>query len=115
MEKYLSKKTEEKIDNLINYIKSTDEYKKVIEIRKQIKQDKELLDLIENVKEKQKQYIRSNKQEELKEQLENLMIDLEENSLYFEYNKNLQEVNLLLETVKYELNNYFTNVTNILK
>ncbi|MBO5138532.1 MAG: YlbF family regulator [Bacilli bacterium] len=115
MENYLTDKTEKSLDDIIKYIKSQEEYKNVIKLRQLMKQDPKLLEQIEQVKRKQKEYIRSQKDKEIEKELEKLKEELEDNILYFEYNINLNKVNEMISLVKDELNNYFYNLTNILK
>lgn len=115
MEKYLTNNIQESIEGIIKYIKSQEEYKNVIKIRELMKNDDKLLEQIKDVKNKQKEYIRSGKDIKKKEELQHLKDKLERNLLYFEYKNNLDKVNEMISLVTDELNNYFIELTNILK
>jgi cell fate (sporulation/competence/biofilm development) regulator YlbF (YheA/YmcA/DUF963 family) len=114
MEKCVNKETKESLEDLINYIKSTDDYKKVIELKKEIDKDKELKQLISEVKKIQKEYVRSNFDDKVKEKLDIELNLLNSNKLFVTYTYHLDKVNDMIKLVKDELNNYFYEITNIL-
>lgn len=114
MEKCVNKDTKESLDDLINYIKSTDDYKKVIELKKEIDKDTELKKLINEVKKIQKEYVRSNFDNKVKEELDMKLNELNNNKLFVTYTYHLDKVNDMIKLVKDELNNYFYEITNIL-
>ena len=84
MEKELSNS----IDELVNYITSTKEYKNCIKY-------KELMDEDNNIKELDK----------LEDELNNI-------DTYVIYNQNLEVVNNMINYVKEDLNDYFYNLFN---
>ncbi len=107
----LSKEVEENLDDIINYIMNSKEYKKCIEIKKKMSKNKELNKLIEEIKLLQKEYIRKNS-ESIKEELEKKEHELNDIPIYVEYNNNLEAVNNMIDLVKDELNDYFYKKLN---
>ena len=114
MEKCVNKETKKSLDELINYIKSTDDYIKVINLKKEIDKDNELKKLISEVKRLQKEYVRSNLDDKVKEKLDIKLEKLNSNKLFVTYTYHLDKVNDMIKLVKDELNNYFYEITNIL-
>ncbi len=110
MESYLSKNSKCALDMIVEYIRSSDEYLKCIELKKKMQSDKELLSLIEEVKEIQKKYIRSNYDDFVKSELDSKLDILNSNSLYVLYNYYLDKVNEMFNFVSDELNEYFSGV-----
>lgn len=115
MEKYLSNKTSNILNQIIIYIKESKEYKDYLKLSEKISEDENLLAKIDNLKEKQKEYIRSNKDEKIKKELDKLREQLEENIVYFKYNDCVHKINEKINLIKDELNDYFLYITNILK
>ena len=114
MEKYLNKKTEESLNNLIDYIRNSYEYKECIRLKKEMSKDKELMNLIEKVKTCQRSYVRSNYSIDKKKELDDGMDLLNNNSLFVTYSFYLDKVNDMIKIIKDDLNNYFYEITNIL-
>ena len=112
MESYLSKSTKESLDKLIDSIIKSDEYKKSLELKEKMNNDKDLMNLIDEVRVLQKKYIRSNYDKTIKEELDNKNEILNKNLLYNEYNYYLDIVNQKINIIKDELNNYFYDITN---
>ena len=96
-----------KLDDLIDYIKNTRDYKMCIKLRKQMDENKELKNLISDIKKLQKKYIRSNYDEEIKEELDKKNKELFDIPLYVIYNQYLSNVNEMIDYTKNSLNNYF--------
>lgn len=114
MEKCVNKETKESLEELINYIKSTEDYKKAINLKEEIDKDNELKKLISEVKKIQKEYVRSNFDDKIKEKLDKKLELLNSNKLFVTYTYYLDKVNDMIKLVKSELNNYFEKITNIL-
>lgn len=114
MEKCVNKDTKESLDDLINYIKGTNDYKQVTKLKKEIDKDTELKKLINEVKKIQKEYVRSNFDNKVKEELDMKLNELNNNKLFVTYTYHLDKVNDMIKLVKDELNNYFYEITNIL-
>ncbi len=107
----LNNEVSEKLDLVIRCITDSLEYKKCIDIKKQMKSNELLLSKIEEVKKLQKKYIRTNSRE-VKEELDNKLLELNSIPIYVEYNNYLELVNEKINIVKEELNNYFNNKLN---
>lgn len=112
MESYLSKESKKSLMDIINYIKNSEEYIKCNELKEKMKKDQQLLDLIEEVKKIQKKYIRSNHDQLIKKELDQKVEVLNNHKLYTLYNYYLEKVNIQIEIIKEELNDYFKQVTS---
>lgn len=100
------------IDNLVDYIKNTDDYKKCIKLKDQMKDNSELMSLIDEVKNLQKKYIKSNYDLLIKEELDKKNKELLEIPIYVLYNKHLNNVNYMIDYINNSLNNYFYELLN---
>ena len=100
------------IDELVEIIVTSSEYKTCIKLKEQMKSNEELLKLIDDVKNLQKKYIKSNYSEEIKQQLQVKEEELNQIQVYTMYNENLQVVNNMINIINDELNNYFYNKLN---
>lgn len=116
MEKLMNNDLNVLLDNIIKVVKESKEYKNCLLLKAKMNDNEELLALIDEVKKKQKQYVKSSFQDDsLKKELENLEEELNRVPLYLEYNQNLEVVNQMINRVNEELNDYFNNKFNILK
>lgn len=99
-----------KIDDLVDTIKDSKEYKHYLELEDKIKSNKEIMSLIEEVKTKEKAIVNSkniNDTDSLKRELDHLLSKLDEYPLYVEYIELQEDFNNLFGTIKDKLNNYF--------
>ena len=101
----------EELNKVIDYITNTESYQNTIKLREQMNNNKELNDLIEEIKSLQKKYIKNNSVS-IKQELDEKTKELEEYPIYNIYNKNLEEVNQMIDYVNDELNDYFEKVIN---
>lgn len=101
----------EALNEVINTIINSDDYKKCIELKNTMASNEELVSLIEKIKKLQKKYVNTNDQELLVE-LEKLERELNNIPIYVIYMQYLEKVNEKIEFVKDELNNYFYEVLN---
>lgn len=101
----------EALNEVINTIINSDDYKKCIELKNTMSSNEELVSLIEKIKKLQKKYVNTNDQEILVE-LEKLEEELNNIPIYVIYMQHLEKVNEKIEFVKDELNNYFYEVLN---
>ena len=99
------------IDDVVNTIKNSKEYKKCIELKKQMDSNEEITHLVKEIKIKQKKYIRNNDSNILNE-LKELENRLNEIPIYHIYLENLEIVNNMISYVKDELNDYFYLLLN---
>lgn len=99
------------LDEVINCIIESDEYKKCLEIKEQMSNNIELMELIDKIKKLQKKYVNTNDEEILVE-LKELEDKLNSIPMYVIYMQYLEKVNEKIEFVKDELNDYFYKVLN---
>lgn len=107
----LSENAKEKLDDIVFYIINSIEYKKCVDIKKKMSENKELIEEIESIKKLQKEFIKSN-DIKIKEQLDNKINYLNTIPIYVEYNNNLEKVNDMIDLVKEKLNDYFYDKLN---
>lgn len=99
------------LDEVVNCIKNSKEYKKCIELKSKMDTNDEINSLVKEIKLKQKKYIRSNDSNIL-EELKLLEEKLNSIPIYHMYLENLEEVNNMINYVKDELNDYFQELLN---
>ena len=102
----------QKVDDLIFFVKESREYQLCLKAKQKMMENEELMQLIEEVKSLQKQYIRSNNSKEIKEMLEEKLEALNEIPLFVTYNQNLEVVNQKLQMIQEEFNDYFDSKLN---
>lgn len=100
------------IDEIVNYIKSSSEYKNIISIKSQMCMNDELNSLISSIKSIQKKYVRSGYDFKYKEELDKLNEQLNEFPIYFIYQNNLEVINQKINYIKDTLNDYFYHLFN---
>lgn len=102
------------LDEVIDYIKNTKEYKMCITLKEQMSDNDNLNSIINKIKRLQKQYIRTN-DSKIKDELTLLENELNEIPIYVIYNQNLDRVNEMINYVKERLNSYFDQLLNTKK
>lgn len=100
------------LDEVIDCIQNTNEYQRCISLKEQMSQNEELVSLVEDVKKRQKQYIRSGYDSTIKKELEELEKKLNEIPIYTIYLENLSKVNEMIDYVRDSLNDYFYQLFN---
>jgi cell fate (sporulation/competence/biofilm development) regulator YmcA (YheA/YmcA/DUF963 family) len=100
-----------RVDELINYIKDSNEYKKCLSLKEKMDENDYIKDLVERIKKLQKEYIKNN-DSKIKVELDKLTDELNNIPLYYVYNQNLDKVNEMILFVKDSLNNYFDELLN---
>ena len=70
------------LEEVINEIKNSSEYKEVLDIKEKMNENEELVELIEKVKELQKKYVRTNFDSNIKEELDRVENKLNEIPIY---------------------------------
>ena len=93
-----------KLDEIINDIETSEEYKKYLVLKDEIKKNKELVLLINKVRQLNKDY--SHKLVN-KEELDRLTNELNNHPLYREYLNTISVINNELSIVENAINNYF--------
>ena len=100
------------IDEIVNYIKNSSEYKNTLSIKKQMDTNDELNSLISSIKSIQKKYVRSEYDSKYKEELDKLNKQLNEIPIYVIYQNNLDVINQKINYIKDTLNDYFYHLFN---
>ena len=101
----------EKLNEIVEYIKNTKEYKTCIDLKIQMDDNEDINSLVKKIKILQKKYIRTN-DKDIKNELDSLEKELNEIPIYHIYMENLEKVNEMINYVKDELNNYFDLLLN---
>ena len=99
----------EKVDEIIDVIESSDNYQKYILLQEKMQKNSNLVNLINEVKELQKDIVHGKDREN---ELNKKMQLLENNPLYREYNNTLCEINNQFAIIENTLNNYFDKKLN---
>ena len=102
------------LEELINYIKSTKEYKKCIELKNKMMSNSDISKLMNDIRTIQKKYIRSNYDSSVKEELDKLNEELNNIPIYIIYCENLKIVNEMIDYVNDELSDYFYDIFNLI-
>lgn len=104
------------LDEIINDIKKSNEYQHCLLLKDKIEKNQELLEQIDKIKMKQKEYVRGQFQNEnIKQELSSLEKELNSIPIYLEYSQNLEIVNEKIAFLQEELNSYFVEKFNLLK
>lgn len=104
-------KLNKSLDEVVDCIKNSKEYKKCIELKEKMDSNEEVNSLVKEIKTKQKEYIKSNDPNILSE-LKSLENSLNSIPIYHVYTINLEKVNEMINYVKDELNDYFIDLLN---
>ena len=101
------------LKDIILYIKDSTSYKKCIELKEKMSSNVEITDLVENVKNLQKAYVKSSfMDEDIKKELDMVNNKLNNIPIYVSYLGYLDQVNDMIDFVKEELNDYFNKLLN---
>ena len=101
------------LDDLINYIKNTIEYKKCLELKSRMSSNSDINSLIINIKDLQKKYIKSNYDSDIKLELDKANEELNNIPIYITYCENLDRVNQMISYINDELSDYFYKILNL--
>ena len=104
-------KLNKSLDEVVDAIKNSKEYKKCLELKEKMKSNDEINLLVKEIKLKQKKYIKSGDSNILSE-LNELEEKLNCLPIYHVYTLNLEKVNEYINYVKDELNDYFDKLLN---
>lgn len=102
---------EKELNDIINYIKNSSYYKKCEILKEEIKYNNEISSLLEEIKICQKLYSNGKIEKDKIDELNNKLNDI---PLYMEYKYNLDKVNMMIDIVSYDINQYFNDVVNML-
>ena len=109
----MNKEIEEKVLEIVNYIKNSNSYKNYLKACELLNKNQELLTLIENIKKYQKEIVRNKeKKVELEKQINEKLAILNSDPIYLEYINYQDEVNNMLIIFENKINKYFYDVFN---
>ncbi len=101
----------EKTKELVKTIKEDSLYKEYMELRHELKSNKEINDKIEEVKRLQRKYVKGNYQDkEVLDNINTLTKELESVPLYYIYNQKEEELNNNLLLIKEGLSKTFNEI-----
>ena len=106
----MNKEIEEKVDEIIEYIKSSDSYKNYLKAKDILEKRNDLKEIINTIKKQQKEIIKNPSNKDLENKLNKNIKILEEDIIYSQYNDYLKDVNNMLIILENKLNKYFEDV-----
>ena len=108
-----NQKIQNKVLEIVNYIKETDTYKNYLKSSELLSGDLEITSLIDKVKEYQKEIVKyPSKKEELELKITEIFNILNTSPTYLEYLDYQDEINNMLTIIEYKINKYFYDVFN---
>lgn len=105
-------KLDRALELVIDTIKESSEYKKCLELKELMNNNNYLKELIQEIKDLQKRYVRNSYDLSTGERLNKKIKELEEIPLYRVYLNNLSVVNNYIDYVRDSMNEYFDNLLN---
>ncbi len=103
----------DKVQEIVEFIKKSPEYKNYELAKELLEQDKELTKLISDIKKYQKEIVRGvGNKRELEDAIAKNLEILNNSPLYLEYSNNLEDVNNMLTIFENKINKYFEDVFN---
>ncbi len=103
---------ENKIDELFNLLEESNVFKDYVKIKKQLEEDKDINNLIEDIKRYQK-IATNNKDNSVEEKLKELYLKLESYPIYQSYLNIKEELNEELFGIKEVFDKYFSDILRI--
>ena len=100
-----------KVDEIINYIENTPNYKKYLLIKEKMSKDFEINNLLEEIRHLQKRLV-NNYSLKTKKELDEKNKVLNNVPLYREYLNTLDEINNIFNIIENDLNKYFMDKVN---
>ena len=112
----MNKKILNKVDEIINIINGSEEYQRYIEISNKMKDNKEIMALIDEVKQLQKKLVKEQSlgrdTSSIDEEINNKLKELQEYPIYLEYIYLQEDLNNSIDLIKTSIENYINNITN---
>lgn len=106
----------EKVDELVEYIKTTDEYTRYISMREKIKENKDIMKLIDNIKILQKKAVNEEYKgsdiSKIEDDIKENLLKLKGYPLYSEFSYIQEDLNETFQGIKTILENYVNSKTN---
>jgi len=116
MEKFVNSLVLEKVDNLVDYIKNSQEYKDYLFLSEKLSNNEKVSVMINKIKKLQKEIVkREVNNEDIKDldQEINILLDkLNRIPLYVEFTNKQMELNEIYQTIKSRLDEYFYRILN---
>ena len=111
MVRQLNKEIDNKVDEIINYIKNTDSYKNYLKAKEILDSKEDIKNKIKEIKLYQKQIVNGiGNKKELENKIKDNLDYLENDITYISYKNYLDEVNNMLNIFENKINNYFNEV-----
>ena len=111
MVRQLNKEIDNKVDEIINYIKNTDSYKNYLKAKEILDSKEDIKNKIKEIKLYQKQIVNGiGNKKELENKIKDKLDYLENDITYISYKNYLDEVNNMLNIFENKINNYFNEV-----
>lgn len=104
----MNKEINDKISEIIDYIKMSDNYKKYLLLKDEINNDLNIKKYLLEIKDLQKDIVK-NKNKELEEELNKKINILDNIPLYREYTNTVYEINNMICIINDTLNKYFVD------
>lgn len=116
MAKYVNNLILDKVDNLINFIKNSQEYKDYIFLSEKLSSNKKVNNYINQIKKLQKEIVKKEVNHEdiskFEEEISFLLDELNKIPLYVEFTSKQEELNEIYQYIKNTLDQYFYNILN---
>ena len=108
-----NKEIQNKVFEIVDYIKGTNTYKNYLKSKELLSKEKDLISLMEKIKDYQKEIVKHpSKKEELEIEINKILDILNTNPTYLEYLEYQEELNNMLTIFENKINKYFYDVFN---
>lgn len=105
-----------KVDEIVEYLQNSDDYKRYIELKHYMEKDKEINILVNDVKILQKKAVNEEYKgidvSELDKEIERKLTILNNNIIYQEYIEVQSRLNEVFQNIKFILDKYFYDILN---
>lgn len=113
MVKSLSNDVLSKVDEIVNYIEESDNYKKYKEIEKRLEKDSDIMDKVNKIKSIQKQIVKLEIEKQdvsnLEKEIEEILSILNTYPIYQEYIYLQEDLNNTFQSIKIIIENYIND------
>ena len=108
----MNKEINDKLDEIIFYIKNTNSYKNYLKAKELLEKKEDIKEKIKEIKIYQKQIVNNINKEELELKIKENLNYLEQDITYISYQEYLNEINNMLIIFENKINKYFDEVIN---
>ena len=116
MEKFVNSIILDKVDNLVDFIKSSNEYKDYMFLKDKLSKNEKVSNYINKIKSLQKEIVKKEVNNEdisiLEEEVNNILDELNKIPLYSEFVDKQMELNEIYQNIKNSFDNYFYDLLN---